>query len=66
MSIVIKDNKELKDVSYKISDRYKSGRNFYLLEDLNAKKEKLKKGKSILFGYTILDGKRIFLGIRSK
>jgi hypothetical protein len=66
MSIVIKDNKDLKDVSYKISDRYKSGRNFYLLEDFNATKEKLKKGKSVSFAYTILDGKRIFLGISRK
>jgi hypothetical protein len=64
MSVVIKGNKDFKETSYKISDRYKlSDRNYYFLEDIESSKKKLQKGKSISFGYTTIDGKKIFLGI---
>jgi hypothetical protein len=56
-SIVIKDNKDLKNKTYKIYDDYTSKEyNEYY-------KEKIQKGKNISFGYVIIDSEKIFMGL---
>ena len=52
----VKDNKDLKDKTYKTHDKFFS-------YDVRIKylKDKLQKGKSISFTYVIIDGKKIFM-----
>ncbi|MCL1833185.1 MAG: hypothetical protein FWG49_01660, partial [Leptospirales bacterium] len=61
MSIVIKDKKDSKDMSYKF---YKSYASSYEAESL--KKENFKKGDNVNFEYATIDGEKIIIGIWRK
>jgi len=66
MTVAIKDKKDSKDTSYKISDKYKfPDKTYYFAEHVESIKKDLKKGKDVSFSYVTIDGEKIIIDIKS-